>query len=80
MAEENRKYSWQQVAVLGLGLSYFSLAGYGLYNVFHALLQTPKVVQENVLGNGKPETYIEVNGVKYYSHVDGKDISDLVKK
>ncbi len=35
---------------------------------------------ENVLGNEKPETYVELNGVKYYSRIDGKDISDLVKK
>lgn len=39
-----------------------------------------KVYQQNVLGNEKPETYVEVNGVKYYSHIDGKEISDLVKE
>ncbi len=35
---------------------------------------------QNVLGNEKPETYLEINGIKYYSRVDGKEISDLVKK
>lgn len=36
--------------------------------------------RQNVLGNEKPETYVEVDGVKYYPHIDGKDISDLVKE
>ncbi|MDP3698331.1 MAG: hypothetical protein Q8R47_01975 [Nanoarchaeota archaeon] len=35
---------------------------------------------QNVLGNEKPETYVEINGIKYYSRIDGEDISDLVKK
>ena len=41
-------------------------------------MQSPIV--GNVRGNEKPETYVEVGGVKYYSHIDGKDLSDLVKE
>lgn len=46
----------------------------------HYYPEQNQVIQQNVLGNEKPETYVEVNGVKYYSHVDGKEISDLVKE
>ncbi len=38
-----------------------------------------QIQQGQVLGAEKPEIYIEHNNVKYYSHVDGKEISDLVK-
>lgn len=59
---------------------FLGLASYGLYNAFLPLIRTTPLIQQNVLGNEKPETYIEVNGVKYYSHIDGKELSDLVKE
>lgn len=37
------------------------------------------IIQKNILGNHRPEVYIEWDGVRYFSHVDGKEISDLVK-
>jgi len=70
--------------VLGGTLVGFGLGSYFLYKGimgFDNLLDAQiKIHQENVIGDEKPETYVEINGVKYYSHVDGKDISDLVKK
>lgn len=38
-----------------------------------------QIQQGQVLGTEKPEIYIEHKGVRYFSHVDGKEISDLVK-
>ncbi len=38
------------------------------------------VIQQDVIGNNQPERYILKDGIKYYSHLDGKDISDLLKK
>jgi len=38
------------------------------------------VQQQDVRGNEKPETYVEINGVKYYSHIDGKELSDVVRE
>lgn len=35
--------------------------------------------QKNVMGGPQPELYIEHDGVRYFSQVDGKDISELVK-
>lgn len=31
---------------------------------------------ENVLGGPEPETYVKINGMKYFSKIDGKDIGD----
>jgi len=59
--------------------SFVGLASYGFYNVLQQM-QKPQPIQQNVLGNEKPETYVEVDGVKYYSHIDGKEISDLVEE
>lgn len=42
---------------------------------------TPESIhQEQVIGKVAPETYVELNGVKYYSHIDGKSVEDLVKR
>ncbi len=46
----------------------------------HKLSEMQRPIVGNVRGNEKPETYVEVNGVKDYSHIDGKDLSDLVKE
>ena len=37
------------------------------------------LIQKNVLGNPQPDLYLERDGVRYYSHVDGKSIDELVK-
>ena len=42
--------------------------------------QVLPVYERNVLGDERPETYIEVNGVKYFSRFDGRDVSDLVRR
>lgn len=36
--------------------------------------------QKNVLGGPLPELYIEHDGVRYFSRIDGKDIGELVKQ
>lgn len=43
-------------------------------------LESDGVQQKNVCGDNGPESFIELGGVKYYSRIDGKDISDLVCK
>lgn len=58
--------------------------GAGLFTGYQIIEQylTSKpepIVQQQVLGGDKPDIYIERNGIKYYSHVDGKEISDLFK-
>ncbi len=42
--------------------------------------KTEPVVQRQIIGNEKPDIFIERDGVRYFSHVDGKDISDLLPK
>ena len=32
-----------------------------------------------VVGGPEPEVFIERGGVQYFSHIDGKEISDFVK-
>lgn len=53
----------------------------GIYLVAYVVtnyVEKPEpVIQQQVLGKDKPEIYIEREGVKYFSHVDGKEISDL---
>jgi hypothetical protein len=51
--------------------------GGGIYNYLYS---SDKTITQNVLGNNQPETYIIKDGVRYYSRIDGKDISDLLKK
>lgn len=38
-----------------------------------------ETVSQNILGGPEPETYVTVNGIKYFSKIDGKEISDVVK-
>jgi hypothetical protein len=38
-----------------------------------------EVVNIDLNGNNQPETYVEVGGVKYFSRIDGKELSDLVR-
>jgi len=42
--------------------------------------QNKEIIHQNILGNPQPETYIVKDGVKYFSRIDGKDISDLLNK
>ena len=65
--------------ILGMGAVVSAITlGLGSYILYDSTKE--KVTQQNVRGNEKPETYVEVNGVKYYSHIDGKEISDVVKE
>ncbi len=41
-------------------------------------LESGGIQDRNVLGGEAPESFIDLGGVRYYSHIDGKDISDLV--
>ena len=38
------------------------------------------IEQKQAIGNSQPDIYIQRDGVKYYSHVDGKSIDELVKQ
>ena len=45
------------------------------------LIKKPEPIeQKQVIGNEEPDTFIERDGVKYFSHADGQSISDLVKE
>lgn len=44
----------------------------------YVVKDSASIVQQNVIGNQQPEIYIEKDGVKYFSHIDGKDISHLI--
>ena len=70
------------VACIGIGaLGLAPLYGYAISSArMESSIKSPEVYQRNILGDDKPETYVEVDGVKYFSHIDGKDISDLVKE
>ena len=46
----------------------------------YLIKQPEPVEQRQVIGNEKPDLFIERDGVKYFSQVDGKKISDLVKE
>ncbi len=46
----------------------------------YLIKKSEPIVQQQVLSGEKPEIYIERDGVKYFSHVDGKEISDLVNQ
>jgi hypothetical protein len=59
---------------IGVGIH----VGYQLIDNYF-LEKSESIVQQQVLGGDKSEVYIEQDGVKYYSHVDGKEISDLFK-
>ena len=45
------------------------------------LIKKPAPIeQRQVIGDEKADIYIERDGVKYFSHVDGREISDLIQK
>ena len=46
----------------------------------YLIKQPEPVEQRQVIGNEKPDLFIERDGVKYFSQVDGKNISNLVKE
>ena len=47
--------------------------------VDHYFPERNEVVQKQAIGGEVPDTYIERDGVKYFSHVDGKGIDDLLE-
>ncbi|MBI4144204.1 hypothetical protein HY486_03070 [Candidatus Woesearchaeota archaeon] len=46
----------------------------------HLVKKPEQIEQKQAVGSAKPDVFIERDGVKYFSHVDGKEISDLVGK
>lgn len=50
-----------------------------LYNIGTNLDHAP-ISTNQVLGRSESETYIEREGIKYYSHIDGKKIEDYVNQ
>ncbi len=63
---------------LYVGIGVGICVGYQLIDNYFLKPSNP-IIQQQVIGGEKPEVYIEKDGVKYYSHVDGKEISDLFK-
>ncbi len=47
------------------------------YNNYSSRCQIPQT--ENIQGTAAPERFIRVGREKFYSRIDGKEISDLVK-
>lgn len=78
---DGKYFDYVLVGFVGLGL--VAVTGPMIIDMWRTVLnhsyRQERVLQQNLLGNEKPETYVEINGVKYYSHIDGKEISDLVK-
>ncbi len=63
--------------IMAMGIGGALYIGYQMVDNY--LIKGPEpVVQQQVFGTNKPEIYIERNGVKYFSYVDGREISDLV--
>lgn len=56
---------------------YIKEHGFEKLNYF---LDSGGVQQKNICGDEGPESFIELGGIKYYSRIDDKDISDLVCK
>ncbi|MBI4148125.1 hypothetical protein HY490_02435 [Candidatus Woesearchaeota archaeon] len=68
-------FSW----MLGIG-AVFGISYVGSRVVDHYFPERNEIVQKQAIGGEAPDVYIERDGVKYFSHVDGKDIADLVKE
>lgn len=63
-------------ATVGFGVS---IAGMGFrVGIDEYYKSRPAIESKNVCGGAEPATYIELNGVRCYLRIDGKDISDLV--
>ncbi|HIH15409.1 MAG: hypothetical protein QT08_C0017G0028 [archaeon GW2011_AR17] len=62
------------IIAVGVGGGLHGL-GQGLSNLF----QDDLLYQQHVIGIAIPDIYIERDGVKYFSQVDGKNIEDYVK-
>lgn len=58
---------------LGIAVSSYSCAIADKYGKM-------QIQQQQTVGNKQPDIYIEENGVKYFSHADGKSIEELVKE
>ena len=43
-------------------------------------LESVPIYHDNVLGAEEPETYVIKNGVKYFSKIDGRDITDILNE
>ena len=65
-----------RIVTFGIIIGVASL-GYAVCDTY--LRRSGQVEQRQVIGNEIPEIFIEINNARYYSHVDGKEISDLVK-
>ncbi len=61
---------------LAIGLVIVSGVASGLSNLF----QDDLLYQQQAIGNSIPDVYIERDGVKFFSQVDGKNIEDLLSK
>lgn len=48
----------------------------GLKNLF----QDNLLYQQQIIGSSIPDVYIETNGVKYFSHIDGRSIEEIVSQ
>lgn len=42
-------------------------------------LSTNSISQEQAIGDSTPDIVIEKDGIRYFSHVDGKSIEEFVK-
>lgn len=66
-------------SINGIGMKYYVDS----YSFREEDERANRIVQEfrteNVRGGPEPETYVTINGIKYFSKIDGKDIGDLIK-
>lgn len=79
----NQGFTLIELLVCGALLASVTLGGYLLYQGSRALnkyVNTPSVQVErvNVVGDNRAEKFIEFNGERFYSEVDGKRVENLV--
>jgi hypothetical protein len=74
---------WDRI-ILGLGaFAIFSVSYWVGQHVYNAVKsETPQDNHkrpESVIGTSEPDKYIEVNGQRYFSEIDGQSVEDYVR-
>jgi len=92
MAEEQRWYNSNFSNMVGCGVLIFSFAfllrscgqpssGTGYYDVQLERVKQEYVLQEKDLnGDGKTERFYEIEGTKYFSDIDGKNLENFLRE
>lgn len=77
-----RQHIGKLIAVAAVAGSLYLIVESSRKNIQHYFqrpTESSAIIQRNILGNPQPEVYIERDGMRYFSHIDGQDISNLVQ-